>query len=412
MKEKLFSGHPQTTSQKPSGESENKDSSTSSISRREFVKRAGLGLLGAVILPKDLVAKKDEKEHSSSEQQSLSHDRLVDYPTRSLAGRKLGGLYTWYTGIHGLVPTTAKINFSNQMSRMWQEKVRISGGNRLLPGFAKSITQEYSSNAVEHKTLEEYIQHVEKVTNEIKNSSGFWAKVGEAKNLSAPELKLVENICRSINGKDLAAYMMTELMPTQDGMLNKEVMNFLIRNAGKEYIESIPALGDDKTSLGPYQFTEYAVYDGPEKDKAGKVIRERSLRGASIINEALPSNLRIPGSVALLRGDDHHRAAYLFAVDNIANLVNMASRINKFDVLNKVWQQKHGELVQIIATAHHGPSAVISGIPAYKGRKRRPGIAEMWLANDAKKDFIVSAYANYLTYAKKTKRNLEALLKK
>ena len=383
-----------------------------SLSRRDFFRRtaeiaggaAALGLAG-----KGVVELFDDGDDSPSKilgREIRDHTKMGSYDSGNLAGRNVGEPFRMLLGnlpadpkfedIIYIIPPRIEVNFSERLDALWEYKKKISANSRVVPEVAEAITSEYKENSAFGFSIQMYVEKIDQLIAGIKNAEGFWGKVAEIKGLNKEEAELVESICRSFDGKDLMAYALTELMPSSDGELNKGVMDFLLNNAGREYVEAIPALGDDKTSFGPYQLTEYAVYDAERQ------------RGASIVNRALPKDLRIPGSVSKLRNDDHHKAAYLFAVDNIANLVNMASRINKLDVLNKVWRQKHLEIVQIIATAHHGPSAVISGIPQRRGR-RKAGIAEMWLQNDARSDFTVSTYGNYSTYARKTKANFEAL---
>lgn len=170
-------------------------------------------------------------------------------------------------------------------------------------------------------------------------------------------------------------------MPSRDGQLNKLILDFLLKNAGREYIESIPAMYDPKTSFGPYQFTEYALYEVPRRGK----------RGASIINQAVKESEKIPGSVALLRGEQHYKAAFLFMIENIANLVN-----KRCAALNSVWRANKDDLIMFVATSHHMPS------PALNAARR-------WLDNWARLPFYISCGSHLRRYALKTKANLESL---
>jgi hypothetical protein len=75
---------------------------------------------------------------------------------------------------------------------------------------------------------------------------------------------------------------MTELFPSMDKM-NKDVLDFLLRHGGEELVYHLPAVNDDYASFGPYQFTSFAVYNA-----------EGQKKGASILNDFLPSGIRIP----------------------------------------------------------------------------------------------------------------------
>ncbi len=123
--------------------------------------------------------------------------------------------------------------------------------------------------------------------------------------------QLVRQVASHIDGHALIAYGLTEIRySSTDGALNRDYVDFMLRYGGSEFVERIPAGSDRFTSYGLYQFTHWALY-----------AHHRKRRGASIINEALLESERIPGSVAHLRGNDHFKAAYLFAIHNIVGLV-------------------------------------------------------------------------------------------
>jgi hypothetical protein len=169
-----------------------------------------------------------------------------------------------------------------------------------------------------------------------------------------------------------------------EGVLNREMLDFLLRNGGREFVEYIPAVYDGKTSFGPYQFTEFALYDG----KGGP-------RGASVPNRALPLELQIPGSVIRLHDDLHFRAAYLNALHNIAMLIRKLNK-KELAVFARVGVKSDKALMEFVAVAHHAP--------AYAMRAGR-----RWLDNGARKSFMVSAGGPYLIYAQKTASNYDAL---
>ena len=158
-------------------------------------------------------------------------------------------------------------------------------------------------------------------------------------------------------------------------------MDFLLQYAGVEYIEDIPAMYDAKTSFGPYQFTEFALFDcGNQK------------RGASIANQAVTSGQKIPGSVIKLRGDDHYKAAYLFAVHNICLMVKKLNK-KELQTLKNVWGNNRDDLFVFCATAHHLPGDAIKA-------------ARKWLDNKAKASFETSCNKRILPYAQKTRQNM------
>ncbi len=348
----------------PSVQNQAFTSKTSKVSRREFFKAIG----GAAAF---LTTGKETAEA-----------RPQNYRTGPLAGKKFNDLYSEYTGIKGEVPEAVTIDFNRQLNNLWEKKVRRSGNNPVVVKTRNEVLAEYNRTGPVKTDLSKYSAEIGRVISSL-NSTLDWKAYAQKKGLSAQEVNLLQQLSYSIKGKDLAAYAMTELMPSKDGRLNRDVMNFLLSNAGKNYVETIPAIYDKKTSFGPYQFTEYALYevDGVR-------------RGASIPNQFLRSG-KIRDSVAMLRGTDHHKAAYLFVVDNLANLVNRSTK-KQLNALTRVLREKHDDLVAYAATAHHGPGAAMK-------------IAKRWLDNNAQLPYEVSCGRIYRLYAEKTKANLGAL---
>lgn len=300
----------------------------------------------------------------------FDREEVIDFG--SLANRKFGYPLNIYLGTHHqgdeAVPVSEKhtVNFKKQLEKLWEIKKQKSKGNKVVEETAQNLIDSYTTKEV--MSYSAFDNYLDSIIEEI-NENLDWNLVGEIKKLSNEEMKTLREISETIGTQELVAYLLTEIMPTNDGSVNKRVFEVLLQNAGKEYIESIPALGDKLTSFGPYQFTQYAVYDtGKEK------------RGASIVNQALPREMKIPGSTSMLRGDDHYKAAYLFAINNITDLIKSGYEV---ETISKE------DLAVYIATAHHSPTNAIKyqlGILKKGGWKNR-------MEN----------------YAKKTRANYEAL---
>jgi hypothetical protein len=300
--------------------------------------------------------------------------------------RRLGDLYAKYLGVPSgqIIEKTITTSFVENLDAMWQVKIQRSRSS-VVKKTGGELVDEYSLGAASY-SFANYSSQLDDVITDVRKSIN-WDKVSTLAHLTKKETNLVRQITESFDGKDMVSYAMTELFPSNDGELNVEVMDFLLRNAGKEYIESIPAMYDRKTSFGPYQFTEYALYSNAEtKEK----------RGASIINEAITENSqKIPGSVALLRGDDHHRAAYLFAIYNMCTLVRNLNK-KEFVTLSQKWKSNKDDLFIFCATAHHLPGAAVRA-----GRN--------WLSNGAKYKYEKSCGKSIMQYAVKTRNNLDAI---
>ncbi len=368
--------------------------------RRKFLRTAamvGAGTVATGVVVEGISLLDKTTKHGKEKHKTKEHKPIV-YETGKLAGTKFSDLYTQYTGIEGVVPPRVAIDFDQRLIDLWSKKSQRSGANEVVDTVGSQLVSEYQENDRQVMTLDSYLKEVSSAVTDIHDNIN-WEQVGRIKNLQADELAVVKKIAQAIDQKDLVAYSLTELMPSADGKVNVETLKFLLRTAGKRYVESIPALFDPKTSFGPYQFTEYALYDtGSEK------------RGASIINQALPKDKKVPGSVAKLRGNDHHRAAYLFMIDNFCALVKRAKRfegkksapkkgkpkVQPFSMLTAHWREQKDQLVVYAATAHHMPAYAVDA-------------SMRWLSSDLKHNFEYSCHSHLKKYSEKTAANMRGL---
>lgn len=315
--------------------------------------------------------------------------RKGTYPTGVLAGRPADDLYSHYLGSDGgRLPETITVDWNDRLKYLWEQKIKRSKGNAVVVRASREVRHEYRTLNPGTMRLRDYRKIASNDARRTYNSLN-WDVVGrlyftKGKKLNQRKLKLFKAVAKSIDGRELMAYMMTELMPSMDGGFNRDFMSFLLRYGGRRYVESIPAIFDPKTSFGPYQFTEYALYDvGGER------------RGASVLNQALPASMKIPGSVIKLRGDLHIRAAYLFALDNIARLIK---RLNdkQLATFERIYKRSARDLVQFIGVSHHAPGYA-------------PKAALRWLDNGGRAAFSVSTAYRFKMYARKTSANYDAL---
>lgn len=316
--------------------------------------------------------------------------KVVAFP-ESMIDRKAGKLFQDYLGIESnVIPTHAEVDYFSNMLNLWQTKVNRKNVTKATKDNAGKVLQTYYENKEItnlkglQKNISENIRLVDK--NLDKEGLAKHFRLDEDKN------KILNSLSNLVSSENLLAYGMTELMPSiEDGKFNKEIMSFLLENAGENYILSIPALHDDYLSFGLYQFTSFAVKADVE-----------SKEGASIVNDFLPEEHRIPGSVSKLVGDDHHKAAYLFSIYNLARVIKQGDT-KDFDKLLKLKSEKDKkEIITIyIATAHHLPAP-----------SRR--LFLKWLESN---NVNVKEYINILNknnealkqYAIKTSNNLSAL---
>ncbi len=378
--------------------------SDSGLTRRDMLK-AGIGAFAGLFSERGAEAakktkvKETKKKPKTQELKPEITGNEREYQTGPLEGRKFGGMLSLVTGIYGEASSKAKVDFTRQMAIMWREKIKSSGHSPRVVQLGRKIIQEYTSVQLspERSNVMGLLRDIDKVISNVQSSID-WIRVGQIRNVAEVEdgsrerrMKLIKNLSLSVKSEHMGAYLLTELMPTKEGELNVNILEYLLKNAGKKYLQGIPALFDKNykgNSFGPYQFTEFSVFDHPEADTHDK------LRGASVINRALKKD-RLPDDVATLRGDDHHKAAYLLLIYNITRLVK-SLKTGQFLTLEKVWKGRESDLVQFAATAHHGDKEALLG-------------ARRWLDNGAKMDFWRSCNPAYTIYGMKTKINLTAL---
>jgi hypothetical protein len=214
---------------------------------------------------------------------------------------------------------------------------------------AREMFCNYDPSRIHRTTLNDYRGDVDRAIAEVREHAdldkirtiGAFAHFGES------QMALLKALEKQIGADELIAYSLTELMPTGEGSAREGVLflDFLLRNAGSEFFDLVPSY-DSWISSGAYQLTGGAVNElGNEK------------AGASRIQQAVlaPNMHEIPKSVVELRGAQQHKAAYLFAIDNLALAIRDLGerKSKKFLELSSQWPG--GLVVEYIACAHHEP---------------------------------------------------------
>lgn len=327
--------------------------------------------------------KKDAKEEKKDAIRSHGEkSETVVVNMSSIEGRKLGGLYAEITGVAGRVGKSHEVNYGEILADLWVRKVSRDNVSEATIKAAEIPIQIYMKEP-KKMTLRQFIAEANSEVRLV-NEKMDWGAACKEYSMSTNECKTFKALAFDVRGIDLVAYGMTEIMPSAEGDLNVKIMEILLQNAGSNYMFTIPALYDKMLSLGFYQFTSYAVNGG-------------TAQGASKMNRFLPKGAKIPGSVIALRNGEHHRAAYLFALDNLANLAKRTNQ-KEFVALKKALKQKPGDIVTFIATAHHAPRL------ALKSMKK-------WLSNGAKGSLNPYLIERLRPYGKKSDNNLAALEK-
>ena len=255
--------------------------------------------------------------------------------------------------VNGLNITAVSTDWGKQLTRAWGIKCRVSCKD-VAEEFGRHVSELYPKQPTK-MTFQLYTALAGDTAKVVREALD-WSALENSYQLTEKQTAFVKRLIKRIDGKELMAYALTELMPSSDGDQNRAILDFLLQRAGREFVELIPAVHDPYTSFGPFQPTQYAIYHVEE------------LRGASITNQFLPSKLRIPGSVNQLRGNDHFKMATLFATDNLAAI---ARRIPDKDIPTGFVPTS--ELVSIISCSHHAPAPCRTAAVAwFKNGKKKP----------------------------------------
>lgn len=332
----------------------------------------------------------------------------------SLTGRKLSSLYAQYLGINpGPVPPFTNVSFDERMASMYHQKVFFKKCKKKKPDECIVSSDTVLSQAPE--LLERYIDS-NKMKMDLKRLIAIadekvvlakkhidWAMLckSAAYRLDAKKCKLLQEIVANINGKDLVAYGMTELLPSPDGDLNVLYMDVLLRNAGAQFLYHVPALGDRYASLGLYQVTFFSL----RKD-------EMKVAGTNVVSSMVRNGgEKIPDSVVHLSSHQHHTAAFYFAVHNIAEFLNRAST-KQVATLAKIHQKHLDEMVILVACAHHHPGLTYPVIKKWLDMKGAPQSTSNRKKKEITEVDIVPMFplkADLRMYAKKSRNNLAAV---
>lgn len=280
-------------------------------------------------------------------------EEVTVYETGALSGRRAGDLYAAYLGYRGnRIPARITVDWRAQLDLLWARKASRRNVSPVVHQARATLVAEYGAHDPGRISIDAY-QEIAGNQAEAVCAELDWDLVRRSFRLSERAGRLLRRISCNMGGRVILAYAMAELLPSTDGGLNRDYLDFLLRHAGRRYVESLPALHDNLTSFGPLQFTQFAVFDNG---------RER--RGASRVNVALPNRLRIPGSTLLLRGSEHLRAAYLFGISNLADVIRSLNG-RQIAVFERVGGPRGVDVAQFLATAHNKPAVARRALRAW-----------------------------------------------
>ena len=310
----------------------------------------------------------------------------------------LGNKRTWNKNV------AIKNLYEKKLSRKNTKWFKVAGQHY------KETVSKIDFEKVHPISLEQYEKNIGNIVKELRDGID-WEKLGKGLfHWDKEKLSLLKKLANNIDEKVLTSYSMTEFFPSEDWELNKNLLDFLLQNAGEEYLSYFPAVSDDYTSFGQYQFTSLALYDTPQEK-----------RWASIINQYVNPSLRIPWSVCKLKGKSHHRAAFLFAIYNLSTLLKNADGISKKAVGDISKAENKSDLTQLIAIMHNKPKAWVVFLKEWYQLRNDKKYAAKKTKNykyDINKNGRVDLYEVYAwmhpissQYGRKTYKNYSALRK-
>ncbi len=320
----------------------------------------------------------------TAQNKRINLEELQTKNTTKLNPKSNMALYIWYTKTD--LNKTITFNPGNQLEKLRLKKMEKNNETPVARKYYEEKIKTIARNKFQSSSLNDLHNDVNKVINQVKTNIKRNI-IKEIYDLSENELTLLKFLTNKIDADWLLAYSLTELMDTYDWEFNVKFMDCLLKNWGKKFVEHIPAIHDKYTSEWPYQFTQYAIYDKNWKDH----------RWASKANLALPKELQIKNSVIKLQGNDHHKAAFLFAINNIAELIKNLNNTQE-KTLNKGIDSHTSDLIEYIATSHHAP----------KYAKQAAIKRVKW---SMKKDYTTYCNPRIKWYGEKTENNYAAIKK-
>jgi hypothetical protein len=209
-----------------------------------------------------------------------------------------------------------------------------------------------------------------------------WGQIQRDFKLSDYEVNAVRGALESVSGETLGAYAMTELFPQAPGdrehgaQKNEAVLDYALRNAGTDYVELQPALFDEYLSFGQFQHTSFVVRNDP-----------RVTAAANLVNNALPEQHHVPGSMKYIDDETHIDAAYGLLTTQLSRLVRGTDSTETA----RIRSASDKELSMMAAGLHHNPDDTWSAVGDWADKGG--GLKPKWFGSTA--DYVEQTVANY-----------------
>ena len=265
-----------------------------------------------------------------------------------LVWKEVHDLYSYYLGCNWdgmILGDSVYFEPKEILDQLYARKFSRPNKNHLkVPKyFYNWVVKKIDFNTFTPETLDDYLETIEKNVCLVQDNFDRKTFDRDYFENDTTKSKIFKDVCENIDGTSLLAYSMTELFPNADWEFNKDFLSFLLKHWGTKFLNYLPAIYDDLTSFGPYQFTYLAIYETPERQE-----------WASNMNPYLPKHYQIPWSISKLAWEDHHKAAYLFAMYNIYELMRHEANLEPLKLLAQ--PEYKNDLTQLIAIMHNMPS--------------------------------------------------------
>lgn len=298
-----------------------------------------------------------------------------------VAHMRAGGLGSRYLDYHeGTYPEQITTSFAANLVKMWRTKVDRAPE---LSGYAYERCMEYAEawekgpeavgvpDVPEGLTTYPYftrmVNRMSELEREVLSEENFdWKAFAEGYGFTNEyDLQMVAHLASRATGHALMAYLMTEIMPYsgKDAENNIAFLNFMIQNAGIEFLNRIPALGDDLLSVGEFQPTKYCV--------EGTIARPHTRRS---VNQYVTPKLRVPDRIADFKPTAEHpdlfevqvRAATLFGLQHVADAARALKDIQgDRAAIDAVADMDPPTFASVLAMHHYQPATARSALVAW-----------------------------------------------
>jgi hypothetical protein len=328
---------------------------------------------------------------SASQKESVDFNTLEQVDARSIHHLRAQGLAVLYTRRQegARFPESFETSFPENLKDLWNLKIErmkrhgrkdaeveamISWGARLVEDYARHFAHGAAGKGSFIRMLDDLTQ----IENGTVKATDWQKLHDEYGGVSALDVQMLAAFAARTNGRALLAYGMTEVIP-YTGKNGIAFTDFLLKNAGQDFLLKIPSLGDDIPSVSFTQMTNIG------------------LRGAKRAAVGLPERFALPSNVEALETlEDHTRATLFHGMNVLLGGIRKARIEGGGQSLENLKNLRGADFAAILGAYHYRPADATEAL----GR---------WLKSDR-----YEAYASYCpqevrTYASKTATNYEAI---